>query len=884
MAQPANDTYSGPSGETIYGGRFGPAPQAARPGVGVLTISGYAPTVTQSGSNVVNPGAGVLAITGYAPQVLRSVPDNWSTRSTYSGVVRANRLNASLTVTSATTTPGPWVLSDGLQGNVSFDSTIAHKTAGGSQKFAVLAADGPNDGNIGLYFGDVYTFGDGDVCWTSFMVQAPAAWCYQPWNCTSLPTQAKLSIISYHGYSHSNNEVVITTGLNNDNFLFGYADNHNASAFPYETPFNSIQSSSDFKFQGVVDNSVQLVSSISYPLTGNNPDTGAAWTGYDQQRAQFGGMYAVYSLAAPHNEFQIGLGDPLSGAYRLPPGEWTCIVQRVARGVSGNAGTPDFVPGAATSRVTIWVERQSVPGLKKVVDFGYGGQAGTIVEQGIDFNYDTLWLLPYVTTRIANSGTQVSGRTNNITGAQILATGFSTPTGNGTLTYNAGTKLFQFNGNGESPGNSRGFSVANGILKINVEGATANSYLILQITPASLPTSGTTTDTITIAAGRPDTQINYNDAIVSRLPILSPGGSIPTGVSTLGDLAANMTPGTWQQLTPTNQNSVLTGGAASGSSLLYCTYFPWDPIKRRVTMCGMDHDVTIFQHTMVYDDPTNTFVMVASNNGIQTLGSTPTHGYGDTVVNPYTGDIYQRAANASQFTFEIWKSAYNAAGVLTLFQDVTDSTNLYFQLASVASWWWTGPYTGQTLGAQGAAMFFSSASVNVNPVNGNVVIFDPLATVGYGAGKTVNTYSNIFPTGNGYTSGENCFGCYSRIYNCAVMGGGDTQPNKIRRLNSDGTTTALTDIPNIGAGLSIGPVACDPVTGKFIFLSGNNLYQLDPSLSGTWTSLGTKPAGVGDPTAGGMGVVTCSIPDYGVIMYITQQSASGGTTYLYKNA
>ena len=45
---------------------------AVAPGAGALTITGFAPTVSQSANQAVNPGVGALAITGYAPTVSQS--------------------------------------------------------------------------------------------------------------------------------------------------------------------------------------------------------------------------------------------------------------------------------------------------------------------------------------------------------------------------------------------------------------------------------------------------------------------------------------------------------------------------------------------------------------------------------------------------------------------------------------------------------------------------------------------------------------------------------------------------------------------------------------------------------------------------------------------
>ena len=85
---------------------------------------------------------------------------------------------------------------------------------------------------------------------------------------------------------------------------------------------------------------------------------------------------------------------------------------------------------------------------------------------------------------------------------------------------------FRWQGAGQAFGAARGHSVANNKLLLNVI-ATGNSYLVIQVDPALLPTSGTVTDSITIANGRADTQVNYGELIVSTQPINAPGGFAP---------------------------------------------------------------------------------------------------------------------------------------------------------------------------------------------------------------------------------------------------------------------------------------------------------------------------------------------------------------------
>jgi hypothetical protein len=97
-------------------------------------------------------------------------------------------------------------------------------------------------------------------------------------------------------------------------------------------------------------------------------------------------------------------------------------------------------------------------------------------------------------------------------------------------------------------------------------------------------------------------------------------------------------------------------------------------------------------------------------------------------------------------------------------------------------------------------------------------------------------------------------------------------------------------MPNLPAGLSVGMntnggiLVDEPVTGNFLLLSGGQLWELNPSGSGTWTQqtgARTPPGGVGRP--GSVAVVASSIPDYGVVAFITQPSNSGATFYIYKH-
>lgn len=125
----------------------------------------------------------------------------------------------------------------------------------------------------------------------------------------------------------------------------------------------------------------------------------------------------------------------------------------------------------------------------------------------------------------------MASRTNNITGVSVPVCGLSTPTGAGTLEWNSTTQRFRFAAAGDSFGAAVGVSAANNILQRNViSGAGGNSYIVIDVTPGSLP-SGTVTDTITIASGRKDTQYNVADVRISNSMLRFKGGVDPPGTT-----------------------------------------------------------------------------------------------------------------------------------------------------------------------------------------------------------------------------------------------------------------------------------------------------------------------------------------------------------------
>jgi hypothetical protein len=195
---------------------------------------------------------------------------------------------------------------------------------------------------------------------------------------------------------------------------------------------------------------------------------------------------------------------------------------------------------------------------------------------------------------------------------------------------------------------------------------------------------------------------------------------------------------------------------------------------------------------------------------------------------------------------------------------------------AIGATWWSGPFVGG--GNQGSFMLFNSGNGAGSANDGQILAFNPLTNTWfynqegsapfYGGGST---YHSLIE--------------YSGLKNVAVYGGGNVAPNKLWRLNSDGSFIAMPDVPaGKSVGITQGLFVNEPVSGNFLLLSAGELWELNPSGSGTWTKqTGTRtpPGGVGIP--GQDNGIVSAIPDYGVVVFVTQSTHTGGTFFLYKH-
>lgn len=346
------------------------------------------------------------------------------------------------------------------------------------------------------------------------------------------------------------------------------------------------------------------------------------------------------------------------------------------------------------------------------------------------------------------------------------------------------------------------------------------------------------------------------------------------GTSQLSKLAATMAPGTWAQLSVSNQNSVLGVGTVSGTMIHYCNTMPWNSKRKCIEIQAMDHAFGK-QPYVRYDEASNSFIVVSADSG---LTSQTQHGYDHVDVNPYTGDVYQRACRIGTGNLYAFKFAFGAGGAHTETPKIATS---YDQIA-IGACWWSGSFVGA--GAQGCLMFFNSGAALGNANDGQIVGYNPL---------TNTWFFNKSGMSPGYLSGGSTYHSimeYSAVKNVAIYGGGNDASKKLWRLNADGSYTVMPDVPaGKAVGMQAGNIVCDPVTGNFILLSAGQLWELNPDGAGKWTQMtGTRvpPAAVGIPGPSPTidGIISTGISDYGVIAYIKQTSQSGGTFHLYKHA
>jgi hypothetical protein len=135
-------------------------------------------------------------------------------------------------------------------------------------------------------------------------------------------------------------------------------------------------------------------------------------------------------------------------------------------------------------------------------------------------------------------------------------------------------------------------------------------------------------------------------------------------------------------------------------------------------------------------------------------------------------------------------------------------------------------------------------------------------------------------------AGQPVFAKYSSLCQCVVFGGG----TGIYRLNSDGSANSMTLSGFSPGTLNITPssnasIAVDPASGHLVAIVSGAIYDYDPTGSGTWTNTGRSYPAFFD-TAGGPkeSLISASVSDYGVIMYVKCNDSTACNVYVYRHS
>lgn len=780
------------------------------------------PPVVGAFSSIVGPiNATFLGIVGDAT-------DDWALRSL--GSFQSNRLNDSVML-GFRQQSSPTSLT-----HILLDTTLFPSGSTGSAKWMSFNTNTDSSGQMSIPFNQ--TFGDNSTFWVSFRVRAgnPA---FQPYPQDS-GSGSKLCIISRdingaapQGSNQANELVIQLTGQLN--MFRGYWQDGNVSAVhDYVSHTNTLGSSTDLRSQAAIDRGVNR-------LTGVNPDTGAAWSVWEQERAQYGPLFSAYSTSSPGSpNVKLGGGDPFSGGFRYYPNEWITITQRLVVGTLGGGN----------NRWTCWAARENQPYVK------LWDKQNITLGAGPAFN--ALNLTNFRSGGVSG-GRKVSARTSNITGVTIHACGLGTPVGDGVLSYTASDGRFTWAGNGESVGAPRAFSPTNGINYLNItSGPGTASYLIVELT-STLPGTNQT-DVITIADGRPDTQTNYADVICSTSAINAPGGYPP-----LDDLPSWVpaTIGAWSQIANTPISSVDPVPRAPGSGGPEGKIDAWNSLAvhslssdayivaagGHANYAGNEANrlrlgivtpswaqlkapsTSISDGTTHYPDgrPTSRhhyygITIDEQSNRVMLFGGS---GYGPTSSVLSTVDSFSLITNdyAPAGTHPNFPPAISGIELVTVCRDPRNDDVYVFANFNCARWnratntWTTlvGNSSGPFIQAKASA--FDTARMRINILLGaTMAVFNP----------ATNTFSTLSLTGTTITSGSERGMQYIPaidrflVREAGVGGGSVLQINPATGAVSSFTTTGGGSIPTTSAGPN----------NKFIYIPGLQGILLVPTHSG----------------------------------------------------
>lgn len=543
----------------LYSGSLPNGVSLASDGSGVLTYN----------------NAGTLDASGTVSYAIVDIAQSdWLSRS--AGAVYANRLDTVLGYDTTLVDPTSAIAAVYTKpAQVSFDTSVKPAGANGSQKIAVLNSDTTDSGSIRVFFNR--SFGQGETIWVSYRYRAPPEMLYHPW-IGDYNSGNKTSILCLWHHSNDVHEIVMNV---NDQLgtVNGYHQDGNSTAIPNTAWVNGY-----LLYNSAIDQGT------AGQLTGVDPSTGNAWSAEQIAARRYGPIYQAKSQPRFRGGYgdpicNISRQWPdewitityrvIVGTWGTASSRWTCWMARDSQPsvVTKLWDSQGIQLGQATDPhyKCLWllpyVTNRSGGGRKVTGISGINGVSVLNATPGVPIGSATL---EYVAStgrfRFKNSadnyGTaQAFSPTNDISIINLASSsdGVSTTTTSqvtlpvSTLTVTdasllptSGTVLVGV-ADTSNPGGSHGY----GLQQVNYTGKSGNtltgcsggiglhdagvgvyceSYIQLRLDNASLlPSVGTTTATLTVADGRPDTAMWFADVIISTSAINFPGGYAPVG-------------------------------------------------------------------------------------------------------------------------------------------------------------------------------------------------------------------------------------------------------------------------------------------------------------------------------------------------------------------
>jgi len=313
-----------------------------------------------------------------------------------------------------------------------------------------------------------------------------------------------------------------------------------------------------------------------------------------------------------------------------------------------------------------------------------------------------------------------------------------------------------------------------------------------------------------------------------------------TIASDLSDAANSLSVGESIKLTTSN---LTTAGKEGGISITtWSNTANWDSIRNVVVFIGKQAGSHRY-YRLEYNEASNAWSNDSSlHSDLESNNSG--HGYDHNAMDYSTGDIYFRLYNSVVYK---WTASTTVWSKLA---DMGGSENC----CEALEWW-----------------------------NDKGLVYSDVYGVEFYSGGSW-TDAGLSPSGIGYHS----IGEYQPNADVYVFGGGNSDSDKLYRVDADTTMTQLTNAPfGLGnAETSQGILVHDPNSNYYIaWDQADSWYQLD-AVNDTWTSLNQSSgdgssAQTGTPNMTDGNSLACPINEYGVIMFF---GTGSNDVWLYKHS